>query len=72
MAKKIKNKFAVVNPKWIIKQLDEKELTRQDLQKGINAPSVEQVHNWLNGYRNLSRAAKAAVYYYFTYGYKEK
>lgn len=68
--KKVKSKFSIVNTKWIVKQMTEKGLEVIDIAIGINSNSV-QVYQWISGFRNPSKACKAALYYFFTFGYKE-
>lgn len=53
-----------VTPEWIKEQLDKHELGQKDLAIALNVDKAN-ISNWLNERVNLSKPARAALYYYF-------
>lgn len=58
------NKFDIVTPEWIRGQLLTKDMNNRELAKGVNV-SDSQISQWLSGNKKPTRAAKAAIYYFF-------
>lgn len=55
--------FDFVTPTWIKKNLDDLGISQNELAAGVNV-NATQISMWLNGTRNPSGAAQAAIYYF--------
>lgn len=55
--------FDFITPDWIRKKLKHLDISQTDLAEGVNV-TPQQISAWLNGTRNPSGAAQAAIFYF--------
>ena len=54
----------IVEPDWIKEQMDELNIQSRDICVDLNIDR-SHVSKWINGHQNISKVARAALYYYF-------